>query len=371
MLFADIRRSPNSCGRACKASSSNILSATLYQHGGGGNFPITLPPISFFDFRRLINAGELDGVIIVEKKQSHFTRDVVRVCKFFGIPKVGIIDFTYFNPETPVHWLAPEKAYLMQLETQVTDGCNLNCKGCCHFSNLFKANEIYPLENFRRDVRQLSQVCDVTTFFLLGGEPLIMKNFDEYMDIARQYFPTSFLGILTNGLQIPSLPQKILRSMSENNFIVHISVYPQTVKIAEQIKSVLYSNNISYKFRKSDADKKFRAFMTLHAGNDPNKARKVCGNNNCRFLRDGRIYKCPIDALSYRFAERFGLKNYPKATSVDIYSPNFASLLEMLDGNVEMCGWCAEEIREFPWEPSKKPKLEDWLANPDEVKALR
>ena len=111
--------------------------------------------------------------------------------------------------------------------------------------------------------------------------------------------------------------------------------------------------------------------MTLHAGNDPLKARAVCCNDGCRFLRDGKIYKCPIDALSYRFAEKFELKNYPKATGVDIYAENFSSLIEMLDGNVEMCGWCAEKVRKIPWEPTKKTKLEDWLADPAEAKALR
>lgn len=315
-----------------------------------------------------MNAGELDGVIIAEDGRSGFTKAVVQACKLYAIPKVGIMDLSFFDPRMPIHWLDVDKAYLTQLETQIIDGCNLNCKGCCHFSNLFKTSEIYLLENFQRDVRRISQIYNVASFFLLGGEPLLMKNIDEYIKISRQYFPTSYLGILTNGLLIPSLPQKILDVMRENNVIVHISGYPPTMKLLDKIKNAFGSNKIPYQFRDATDDKQFRSFMTLHAGNNPEKARAVCCNEGCRFLRNGKIYKCPIDALSFRFAEVFGLKNYPKAAGVDLYAENVSSLLPLLDGNIEMCTWCSERSRSFPWTASKKPKLEDWLADPAEVK---
>jgi len=335
-----------------------------------GNLSTHFSPITFFEFRRLVNEGEIDGVIIAEDSRKDFTRIVVQNCKLYEIPKVGIMDLNFFSPLFPIHWLDTEKSYITQLETQVIDGCDLNCKNCCHFSNLFKTDEIYPLETFRRDMRQLSQVCNVATFFLLGGEPLLMKNFDEYMRIAHKYFPKSYLGILTNGLLIPSLSQKILDVMRETHFIVHISSYPPTMKILDKIKSVLESNKIPIQFRGTAEDKTFRSFLTLNGNNNPQKSRAVCGNNTCRFLRNGKIYKCPPDALSYRFAERFNLKNYPKATSIDIYSPNFSALLPTLDGNVEMCHWCSEQVRQIPWETSNKPKLEDWLADPNEIKNL-
>lgn len=273
----------------------------------------------------------------------------------------------YFDSRNPIHWLDSKKIYISQIETQIVDGCNLNCKACCHFSNLFKTNEIYPLENFTRDVCRISQVCDVATFFLLGGEPLLMKNLDEYIKISRQYFPTSYLGILTNGLLIPALPQKILDAMRASRLVVHISGYPPTMKIADKIKAALEPNQIPYIFRDAVDDKKFRSFMTLHTGNDPEKARAVCGNDGCRFLRNGKIYKCPVDALSYRFAETFGIENYPKATGVDIYAQNFSSLLPMLDDNIELCNWCSEQVRLISWEVSRNPELEDWLADPQEL----
>lgn len=209
------------------------------------------------------------------------------------------------------------------------------------------------------------------SFFLARRRTVSFKKFDEYIKISRQYLPKSDLRIVTNGLLIPSTSQKILDSIRENNFFVSISNYPPTAKILDKIETVLNTNKILYDIRGSAADKKFSVFLSINAGHNPMKTRAVCNNNNCRFLRDGRIYKCPIDALKFRLAERFGIKNFPASTSVDIYSPNFSSLFEMLDGNVEMCNWCGEKVRQIDWEPSNNPKLEDWLADPAELQNFR
>ena len=53
-----------------------------------------LPLIRFFDFRRLVNAGELDGVIIAADAQGNFTKEIVPILKFYGIAQVGVIDLT-------------------------------------------------------------------------------------------------------------------------------------------------------------------------------------------------------------------------------------------------------------------------------------
>lgn len=334
------------------------------------NFFTNLPQVTFFEFRRLIDAGELDGVIIVEDEKQFFVKNAVHVFKFYGIPNVGVINLESFNPFNPIFGLDTDKIFIPYLETNIIDGCNLNCKGCTHFAELFSREEIYPLETFRRDVRRLSQLCDIYCFRLLGGEPLLLDNLNDYLKIANFYLPNTWLKLVTNGLLIPSLPQKILDAIRENNFVVDISEYPPTMRIADKIKNVLNSNEIKFNFSSIFGDK-FGVFLTLHGDNNPAQSRTVCFNDHCRFLRDGKIYKCPIDALSYRFAEKFGLKNYPKATGVDLYASNFSSTFQMLDGNVEMCHWCGEQNRLIPWEPSNKPRLEDWLSDPEEIKKLQ
>ena len=329
----------------------------------GETAPDNIPHTNFFGVRRLIAAGELDGVVIAERPPySFFAESVVGKCKLYNIPNVGVC-----YPQG-IYWLESSKIFVPSLEADITDKCNLHCAGCYHFANFSVAEDFYPIENFRRDMSRIAQTCDVLEFHLLGGEPLFLKNLDKYLIVARQCLPNSDLRILTNGTLILSLPQKILNAVRENRFTIDISPYPPTMKIVDKIKAVLDANKIKYTFMSGNLIRYFFVFMTLHGSNNPEKSRQICMNNTCRAMRDGKIYKCPPDAFSYKFTERFGIEGFPQSVGVDIYAPNFSSLLDGLDGNVEMCYWCSERVRQIPWQPTNNPKLEDWLADPDELK---
>ena len=316
-----------------------------------------LNKISFWDFKRMEYKNELDGCVIATEANSLFTKEVVSIFKLNSINRVGVIDS--HSKILSLYWLIP------QIETQIIDGCNLNCKGCAHFSNLFKTDEIYPLEKFDHDLMRLAECADVVSFYMLGGEPFLKKDIEKYIIISRIRLPRTNLRFLTNGLLIPSLPQSLLDLLREFQVVIDISVYPQTKKILDKIKFILETNKIPYDLR--FVTERFIAFMSVKGGHNPFKSRQVCLNENCRFLRDGKIYKCPPDALSFRLVEKFSLKNFPRATGIDIHSPNFSSNFKMLDGNIEMCFWCSEKVRHFNWEITKNPQLSDWLANPYEI----
>ncbi len=328
--------------------------------GTPNDIPANFTPISFFEFRRLISYGELDGLIIAANGQSFFTKQVVQTCKLYQIPHVGVLSLQ------GIYWLNASKIFLPYLEADITDKCNLHCAGCYHFANFSVTEEFYPLENFRRDMEQLSRTCDLLVFRLMGGESMLMENFDEYINFTRQCLPNVEMEILTNGTLIPTLPQKMLDALRENHCYLEISTYPPTMKVADKIKALLDANEIRYHF--SELIEKFNATLTLNDSHNPSVSRKFCCNDYCRTVRNGKIYKCPPDAFSYKFAERFGIEGFPQSVGIDIYAPNFSSMFDMLDGNVEMCYWCSERAREIPWQPTNNPRLEDWLADPDELK---
>lgn len=332
---------------------------------GKENFDVDLPLINFFDFRRLVDFGELDGVIVLEEFFSNFTKNVVKICKLYGIPKIGVISR---DLAAPVYWHDVSKIFMPRLEADITDKCNLKCAACYHFANFSLTEDFYPIEDFHSDVRRLSEICDIASFRLMGGEPLLAKNVDEYMKILRRYFPRARLRILTNGTLIPSLPQKIFDTMRENRFGFDISTYPPTAKVADKIKALLESNGINYKF--SRQFERFNVFLTMHSGNDTRRSRQLCGNDPCRTVHRGKIYKCPPNAFVYKFAEKFGIENFPKPVGIDIHSPEFSSLLQMLDGDIEMCGYCGDRQRLIAWHPTNNPQIAEWLFDPDELKNL-
>ena len=61
--------------------------------------------------------------------------------------------------------------FLNYLETNVVDHCNLNCKECAHFSNIYDNNYV-NLVDYQHDIKLISQKFNVCYFRILGGEPL-------------------------------------------------------------------------------------------------------------------------------------------------------------------------------------------------------
>ncbi|MBE8952725.1 MAG: radical SAM protein [Quinella sp. 1Q7] len=326
----------------------------------GGCTETDLTPISFWEFRRLISYGELDGLIIAAAARSDFAKQVVQICKLYQIPNVGVLS------TQGIYWLNMYKIFVPYLESDITEKCNLNCAGCCHFANFSVAEDFYPIENFRRDMSRIAQTCDVLEFHLLGGEPFTLKNLDEYLIVARQCFPKIRLVLVTNGTLIPTLPQKILDALRGNRFELYISLYPPTAKMLNKIEARLKENGIPYKIER--IVKSFEAQMTLNNGHNPAKTVARCRCGSGRSIRNGKIYKCPIDAAAYKFAAKFNIKSFSQPTGIDIYAPNFSSMIERLDNPVELCYWCAEDYRKIPWQPTNNPRLEDWFADPDELK---
>ena len=319
--------------------------------------------INFFEFRRLQKIGEVDGLIIASFHNSIFAVELLKHCKLNGIKKVAVVGKPSNNYE--LYWTDEGKIYIPYIETNLIDGCNLSCKGCTHFANLFSVKEICPLETFKRDMRKISEVADLTEIHLIGGEPLLLKNLDDYIEVARHFLPKSRIEVGTNALLIPNTAQKIFDSIRNNNIVLNISGYPPTMKNFDKIKSILDANKISYMINRVVKD--FSANMSTNSNHDPAKSVAACSSKLCRFLRDGKIYKCPIDGFSFRLAEKFKIKNIPAPTYADLFAPNFAFMFYKLNEAVEMCYWCAEQSRQFDWEQSTNPKLSDWLANPEEV----
>ena len=334
----------------------------------------SLKLITFSEFRKLIKANELDGLIIAEVLPSGGlsphdfisltkAKQIIKMCKFYNIPNVKVPNMG--SPFERLYNLDNEKVFIPYLETNLIDSCNLNCKACTHYANLFNDNDaVYKVEDFHRDIKQLADRADILQLRLLGGEPFKLKNLNQYLKIARDFLPDTNIRVVTNGLLLNRVSEKILNSLRENQIVVDISLYPPTLRIFDSIKYILEKNYIDYKTTPNIDF--FNVFLTVHDGHNPEQARKFCGNDTCRFLRDGKIYKCPLDALSFRFAERFGLKNFPLSTGVDIFAKNFSVHFENLDENIELCTWCAEDCVHIPWTPQNNPKLSDWLIEAQE-----
>ena len=284
--------------------------------------------------------------------------EAAKLLQYYGISQIGFPKLHRSFDVSPdgMVW-TNGKPYLSQVEIHIMDSCNLNCLGCTHFSNLFDRNQAYDFNRFTADLRMLSKRALFSILYLLGGEPLLNPNLADYLYAARAILPNCDIILVTNGLLIPQQSDEVMEALRRTGIFVEISLYPPTAAVLEKIQKRLEGTGVEFCIR---AERNaFMSFLGTRGDSDPELAQRVCGNAFCRYLRNGRLYKCPIDALSYKYQEKFHV-DYPEAEGIDLYAENFERMLSLLDGPIQMCRYCTEEVRVFPWAVAKHPKKEDW-----------
>lgn len=249
-----------------------------------------------------------------------------------------------------------------RIEVNLIDACNLKCNACTHFSSLYNVDRAYSLEIFKKDLLQVTRVGSILRLRLLGGEPFLLENLDKYIDAARKITPYADIEVVTNGLLIPEVKERILIALKNNDIGVVISPYQPTLKKKNQIVECLNRYGILWQFDGTEI-LQFSRGLTLQGTHNEEISNKACTSSSCTFLRNGKIYKCPLEGLINDFYDFYGItKKYEGGT--DIYQGEVSLYDKLIDyalRPVEMCKFCAEKPETIPWSVNANPDLNDWL----------
>lgn len=254
-------------------------------------------------------------------------------------------------------WNAP---ILPQVEMHIMDACNLNCRGCAHFSPIFH-NGIPDFSSRISDVKKFSQKFGhIIRFVILGGEPFLNKEIGRYAEKIRELLPNSLIEIVTNGILIPHVSEEILEKIRENNICISISEYEPTHRIIHDITRELENMGILYEVRSYESKKKFNIPLSLIKDS---KHEKLCISNGCITIWNGKMARCPTLMYIDRFNQQF-----------DQQLPNdgVMSLDEGIAGEelickfkerVPLCDYCVRN--EISWDVCSRPIRQEDFAVED------
>lgn len=253
-----------------------------------------------------------------------------------------------------------DKPLLESVETNIVDYCNLNCRGCSHFSNLYSYGAKIPFATFCKDLRRIAEHVYVYQCSLLGGEALLEADIIDYMEFARKVLPDSEIQLVTNGLLLPKQSSDFYKCCRDNDITISVSGYKPTMVLKDKILEVLDNQQVTYAFRINKEE--FGKNIDLTGTVDQNEAVKRCREHICHFLRNGKIYKCPFEALGNRLFEQYNL-GIRLNGGVDIYDEklDWNALVDALsNAPVDACRYCGIEEK-IEWGVTNSPTLEDWV----------
>ena len=119
----------------------------------------------------------------------------------------------------------------------MAEHCDLNCAGCDHFASLAEP-EFADYEETARDFARMSSLFHgrVKAINLLGGEPLLNRDFVKFLKMARDNFPDAAIHIVANGLKLLNQPEEFWLACKENNIVIQPTKYPIPLNFKEMEK---------------------------------------------------------------------------------------------------------------------------------------
>ncbi len=250
------------------------------------------------------------------------------------------------------------KLVLPNVEMHVIDCCNLNCRGCTHFSPIFE-RKVPDTKKRLNDISKLREIFDeIIVFSLLGGEPFLNPSLKEYIYEVRKNFKNTEIHIITNGILIPRADNDTLQAIKDTNATVFISEYYPTHLMKGDIIKRLESNGIEYGIRDFKNKETFNMPLSL-SKNSIHK--QMCISKHCTAVCDGQIARCPTLLFLPQFNKKYGTNLSEQGILLlDDYSKdNGGLLIELLERNVELCRHCVDN--RIKWEPcGNNPSIDDF-----------
>ncbi len=190
-----------------------------------------------------------------------------------------------------------DKPILPYVEFHVTDYCNLKCENCGHHSDEIKELSFASEEDFREAIKGLSnRFSNIDTFRLMGGEPLLAPNLEEYIDVILEQFPLCNIKIVTNGMLILKMKEDLKRILRRyaKNIEVQVSQYPNVSHTVAEILEHCHDDQIRISISPPITTFTERGRESIFRGDSGNMQTRWenCKYKYCHFLRDNKLYYC-------------------------------------------------------------------------------
>lgn len=261
-----------------------------------------------------------------------------------------------------------------KIDVHIVEHCNLNCKGCSHFSSVAQPEFLNPKE-YEKALLHLSRIeKSIGQIQLIGGEPLLHSQLPLLIRLTRSYLPQTKINILSNGILFVNeeelrKKEDFIDACRTNDVLIKITKYPGINYDA--VEDNLRKADIKFYFF---ADKglsnswgKFPLYKDgfKHISNHLKFLKLTrCDSFNCLQLVGTKIYPCChaayIRHLNNYFNLNFELK---KEDAVDITKIKRSfPIRKLLFMSTPFCKYCGNGYKKSKWAKSEK-NMEEWMAD--------
>ena len=288
-----------------------------------------------------------------------------------GLPgeRIWMMDGPTFDRELTSHGslaalLASDTLpYWEHMEFEAVHHCNLNCKGCSHFSPLSQKKFADPVR-FSRDLSRIREMIDhIGHLQLMGGEPLLHPELHLFVEESRRIYPYAEINVVTNGILLNAVTETLRDTMRRTGAIFRVTLYPPVRGYVEDAMRRMEQTGV--RCESSFSVREFVAELNPDGTSDPAKSYAGCPVSHCTIFEEGRLSRCAMAHKIPVFEAHYRINPAFPDCSLDLYAKELTprKLGAFLAGPIEMCRYCGKP-RQFPWATAGKvPRPDDWYGN--------
>ena len=241
-----------------------------------------------------------------------------------------------------------EKVEVAFCGLQISNVCNLDCKGCLSFTHYIKKKCFYGKDYLEKNIKGLFEYVDfVDMLELCGGEPLLIPDVHElYEYVGKNYGDKiGLISTVTNATIVPT--DKLCEVLKRYHIKVFLDDYRNSVHRVNETFSCVYE-----KFLKFGVDVEIRkvdSWIDLGITTSIKKSEKEsllrhseCSNNRMSLI-DGKLFFCDYEC----YADMAGVFEADESDYINVYSdkPEITTIQEFIlgysiHGYCSMCSYC-------------------------------
>lgn len=255
----------------------------------------------------------------------------------------------------------------MRFIVDIVDHCNLNCKGCGHFSPL-APKSFLDIETFKRDLYRLNVLLNgkIHCLELMGGESLLHPQLEDFLRITAQYV-SGDKNLCTNGVLLSQLPDRIYQLCAQIGITICVTMYPIDIDWEEIYRKADLFGTKLYQIRTTGESVKkwFKNPKDVKGNQIAEENFKRCfWKARCIVLERGRVSSCVVPLKAKFFQKHFksNIFDTTDKNSIDIYkAENIDEIVDFLNKPIPCCRFCLpNKVEEIQWGISKKD-IREWI----------
>jgi len=220
----------------------------------------------------------------------------------------------------------------------------------------------------------LSNQIDIDTIQIIGGEPTLNPDFENWVNGIAQLWPQSKLQIATNGTRLDKLTKEIYQVLLKNKGTLwltchDIELYNEFLDFAKTFLSNIVSDSydpaVNLKTRTLIDDNGVEVILdwtqsfvpsaidvlndnslAMSYNSDPVQAHEICGFKTCHQINKGKLYKCPLVSVLPDFLNQFDVamsaddKALAYAYEPLTTSANTLEFINAINDPIPQCKFC-------------------------------